>query len=166
MPEPGKGHQLPQGDAYGPRPLTPTKSPAALKPHHRRVLPDQVCSTYRKPRPDSPLPPSPLGLCAPWLSCAPTARPLRRDQRCRARAPPATESSSTSEGEQTALADLAVELSGPAASAIVLALRRAPSRCCRHPPPVSAITCERNGKEGGERVATRGPEIYFYSFTH
>ncbi|KAF0909488.1 hypothetical protein E2562_036635 [Oryza meyeriana var. granulata] len=124
--------------AFNDRPFVPTpnldavhgKSPAALKPHHRRALPDLARSTRRKTSPRSSpasVVAAPGGLDAVrtmvtvcLLELVPFAEIDAAALACRLQA----ENSSASEVERTALADLAAELCGSAASAVVLALRR------------------------------------------
>ncbi|BAF09621.1 probable N6-adenosine-methyltransferase MT-A70-like [Oryza sativa Japonica Group] len=124
--------------AFNDRPFVPTpnpdgghgKSPAALKPHHRRALPDPARSTRRKTSPGSSpasVAAAPGGLDAVRTMVAVCLLELvpfaEIDAAALARRLQA-ESSSASEAERTALADLAAELGGSAASAVVLALRR------------------------------------------
>uniref|UniRef100_A0A0D9VJD5 N6-adenosine-methyltransferase MT-A70-like n=1 Tax=Leersia perrieri TaxID=77586 RepID=A0A0D9VJD5_9ORYZ len=125
--------------AFNDRPFVPTpnpnaaqgKSPSALKPHQqRRALPDPARSTRRKTSPGSSpasVAAAPGGLDAVRTMVAVCLLELvpfaEIDAAALARRLQA-ESSSASEAERTALADLAAELGGSAASAVVLALRR------------------------------------------
>ncbi|KAM3225987.1 hypothetical protein ACQJBY_058592 [Aegilops geniculata] len=126
--------------AFNDRPFTPTPNPNAgdpqnpnLKPHHRRVVPDPARSTRRKTSPGSSPASAAVGGSAPGgldavrtmvavfllelipfaeIDAAVLARRLQ------------AESSSASDAERAALADLATELGGSVPAAVALALRR------------------------------------------
>jgi mRNA (2'-O-methyladenosine-N6-)-methyltransferase len=128
--------------AFNGRPFAPTPNPNAaaadpqnpssnnLKPHHRRAAPDPARSTRRKTSPGSSpasSAPAPGGLDAvrtmvavfllelvPFaeIDAAVLARRLQAD------------TSSASDAERAALADLATELGGSVPAAVALALRR------------------------------------------
>ncbi|VAI59398.1 unnamed protein product [Triticum turgidum subsp. durum] len=98
--------------AFNDRPFTPTPNPNAgdpqnpsLKSHHRRAIPDPARSTRRKTSPGS----------SPASAAVGGAAPGGLD---------AAESSSASDAERAALADLATELGGSVPAAVALALRR------------------------------------------
>lgn len=126
--------------AFNDRPFTPTPNPNAgdpqnpsLKPHHRRAVPDPTRSTRRKTSPGSSPASAAVGGAAPGgldavrtmvavfllelipfaeIDAAVLARRLQ------------AESSSASDAERAALADLATELGGSVPAAVALALRR------------------------------------------
>ncbi|PAN07543.1 hypothetical protein PAHAL_1G344100 [Panicum hallii] len=128
--------------AFNGRPFVPTLYPNAsahaqghnLKPHHRRALPDPARSTRRKTSPGS----SPASAAAGGSGAAGGIDAVRTmvavcllelvpfseiDAAALARRLQA-ETSSASEAERAALADLATELGGSAPAAVALALRR------------------------------------------
>ncbi|KAL5208445.1 hypothetical protein ABZP36_032880 [Zizania latifolia] len=124
--------------AFNDRPFVPTPNPNAaahaknpnLKHHQRRALPDPTRSTRRKTSPGSS--PASITTARGGLDAVRTMVAVcllelvpfaEIDAAALARRLQA-ENSSASEAERTALADLAVELGGSAASAVVLALRR------------------------------------------
>ncbi|RCV07732.1 hypothetical protein SEVIR_1G273800v4 [Setaria viridis] len=128
--------------AFNGRPFVPTLYPnasghaqsASLKPHHRRALPDPARSTRRKTSPGS----SPASAAAGGAGVGGGIDAVRTmvavcllelvpfaeiDAAALARRLQA-ETSSASEAERAALADLAAELGGSAHAAVALALRR------------------------------------------
>ncbi|CAN6253826.1 unnamed protein product [Urochloa humidicola] len=128
--------------AFNGRPFVPTLYPnagahghnATLKPHHRRALPDPPRSTRRKTSPGS----SPASAAAGGAGAGGGIHAVRTmvavcllelvpfaeiDAAALARRLQA-ETSSASDAERAALADLATELGGSAPAAVALALRR------------------------------------------
>ncbi|XP_047081757.1 probable N6-adenosine-methyltransferase MT-A70-like [Lolium rigidum] len=125
--------------AFNARPFAPTPNPNAadpqnpssnLKPHHRRAAPDPARSTRRKTSPGSSpasSAPAPGGLDAVRTMVAVFLLELvpfaETDAAVLARRLQA-DTSSASDAERAALADLATELGGSVPAAVALALRR------------------------------------------